>query len=122
MANRKRVIIWAWVAALVAAGVFPPWAHRGCQMGIIWLFAPPTYWSIQVDISRLLIGWVIATAIAGACTSRKNTVGDVPPASVFLFGPSGPMWLHETSLPPLGRRSLFPIRDREGYLVKQGPV
>jgi hypothetical protein len=63
MATRHKLVVWGWIAVVVAAGIYPPWAQRGYPAGYHLLFAPPNG-SLHVDQSRLAVEWIIATVIA----------------------------------------------------------
>lgn len=61
----QRIVIWAWVAAVAGAGIYPPWITRGgTPYGYGWIFSPGSVGASHVDSARLLIEWVIATAVA----------------------------------------------------------
>jgi hypothetical protein len=65
MSARQRYIIWSLICAVVAAGVYPPWAIRGVPAGYHLIFAPPAYRGpIHVDQSRLMIEWIICAVIS----------------------------------------------------------
>ncbi len=63
MTTRQRLVIWGWIAAIVAAGIYPPWAQRSYPAGYHLIIAPPNR-SLHVDHSRLMIEWFIATVVA----------------------------------------------------------
>lgn len=63
----QRVILWIWAAAIVAAGIYPPWITRGgSPMGYGLLFNPYRGVPNHIDVARLGVEWVIATVVAGA--------------------------------------------------------
>jgi hypothetical protein len=65
MSARQRFIVWGLICAVVAAGIYPPWAVRGVPAGYHLIFAPPSNrGAIHVDQSRLMIEWIICTVIA----------------------------------------------------------
>jgi hypothetical protein len=63
MTTRHKVIVWAWIAVVVAAGACPPWVQHGSPVGFHLIFAPPAH-AMHVDQSRLMIEWFMATAVA----------------------------------------------------------
>lgn len=82
MTDRHRFIIWGWIAIVVVAGVYAPWeTHNGRTSGYHLIFAPPSEW-IHVDLRRLIVEWIIATAIAVglyfAWPARQSIRPDVP--------------------------------------------
>jgi hypothetical protein len=72
MTGRQRVVVWAWVGVVVAAGLFPPWVGRDYPKGYHFLFQPEisgnqggtTFFRSHVDHSRLALEWVVATVAA----------------------------------------------------------
>ena len=63
MTTRQRIIIWSWIAVVVAAGIYVPWARHDSPTGYHLIFAPPNA-SIHVDQTRLGVEWIIATVVA----------------------------------------------------------
>jgi hypothetical protein len=62
--TRQRLIVWAWIAVVVAAGVYPPWTLHEYSAGYHLIFAPPHGRAMHVDQSRLTIEWILCTVIA----------------------------------------------------------
>lgn len=67
MTGRRRVVIWLWIAAVLAAGIFPPWAQSGYPRGYYLLFSPPPYARSHIDSSRLIVEWVLISVVALGC-------------------------------------------------------
>src|SRR5947209_5778539 len=62
----RRPIIWTWILAVVALGIFPPWATRYSAGKYGFLFLPPNS-ATHVDLSRLSVQWLLVTLVsAGA--------------------------------------------------------
>jgi hypothetical protein len=86
MAARDRFIIWGWIAVVVAAGIFPPWDQRGYPEGYHLIFSPPrNRGAIHVDQSRLMIEWIIVTAIVAGLRFAwpVGKPEDIRPGDVF---------------------------------------
>ncbi len=65
LTHRRLLIIWVWLAAFVAMGIFPPWTTRsGYTRGYGFIFSPPNQ-AVHLDQSRLVVQWMIITLIAG---------------------------------------------------------
>lgn len=65
MNNRRKCIVWAWIAVVAGMGMFPPWGHH----------EEATYWSHgyhvvfenqigSIDAPRLILQWFIVTLVA----------------------------------------------------------
>jgi len=54
--------VWLGVLAIVATGIYPPWAHTYPSYG--WLFVRPGS-GAQIDIVRLLVEWIIISVVTG---------------------------------------------------------
>lgn len=63
MTTRQRFVIWGWIGAIVASGIYPPWAQHDNPAGYHLIIAPPNR-SLHVDHSRLTIEWFIVTVVA----------------------------------------------------------
>lgn len=64
MTRHRRIVVWAWIAAIVAAGIFPPWTQNGYPRGYCLLFSPPPYARTHIDSSRLALEWLLISAVA----------------------------------------------------------
>jgi hypothetical protein len=64
MDTRRKAIIWVCALLIVATSLYPPWIAGVNQIneGYGWLFRPPIAIA-HVDLSRLLIPWVMIAAI-----------------------------------------------------------
>jgi hypothetical protein len=67
MTGHRRVVIWAWIAAVLAAGIFPPWVQGGYPRGYYLLFSPPPYTRAHIDSSQLIVEWVLMSVVALGC-------------------------------------------------------
>jgi hypothetical protein len=67
MTRHRRIVVWAWIAAVVAAGIFPPWAQNGYSLGYRLLFTPALYARTHIDSSRLMVEWVLISILALGC-------------------------------------------------------
>jgi hypothetical protein len=69
MTVRQRVIVWVWITAIVASGLFPPWEYWSentvFPKGYYPLLISMNHGPIRVDEARLLIEWILLTAVAG---------------------------------------------------------
>ncbi|MCX5803489.1 MAG: hypothetical protein NTU69_08175 [Proteobacteria bacterium] len=63
----KKIIISIGVGVIVLMGIFPPWIARIrgviVRHGYAFIFNPPQF--TQIDISTLIIQWVIVAIICG---------------------------------------------------------
>jgi hypothetical protein len=68
MTVRQRVIVWGWIAAIVASGLFPPWTYWSDNTvfpkGYYPIFTTANHGPIRVDVARLFIEWILLTAVA----------------------------------------------------------
>ena len=66
LSRRQKIIVWAWIAAIVLAGLFPPFATlQGYNRGFHPLFASPQY--LKISFGPLVIEWGLATVVAVGC-------------------------------------------------------
>ena len=140
MTARERFIIWGWIAVVVVAGIFPPWAQRGFPAGYHLIFAPPSNrGAIHVDQSRLMIEWIIVTAIAaGLCFAwprRKATHKENQLRVGYIFEDDGKVrmihrvdndWVCFHDLPSAEEEYGMPVADFlevfKDSTVKGGPA
>jgi hypothetical protein len=67
MTTRKKCVIWIWIVFVAAMGIWPPWFHANVgnsgayALGHRFIFAQGYG---RIDISRLLVEWIVATAVA----------------------------------------------------------
>src|SRR5262245_20208755 len=87
MTDRAMRSLWVGIAIVVLMGLFPPWVesrtsssslpHTGYtafySRGYSFLFAPPTENSAAfIDLSRLMVQWVIVAAITLGLVAALN--------------------------------------------------
>jgi hypothetical protein len=98
MTGRRRIVIWVWIAAVLAAGVFPPWAQGGYPRGYYLLFSPlPT--RAHIDSSRLNLEWVLISAVALGFLFAwpERTARKAPPQTL----PAPPTLVTPSTKPPV---------------------
>jgi hypothetical protein len=80
MDRKQKTLIAIAALLIVVTGLFPPWTRHVSYMGYgvtipkSWSFILSPPYSSSVDISRLLITWVIIAVVTGAlCLILKKT-------------------------------------------------
>jgi hypothetical protein len=68
MSNRQKLIVWGWIAAISASGLFPPWTSwregGGFPERYYLIFGAMYRSSVRIDVARLAIEWIVLTVIA----------------------------------------------------------
>lgn len=68
--RRQTFVVWTCIAAVVALGLFPPWAGRGgYPLGYHLIFTPPPQVS-GIDQSRLILEWVLVLVVTAGLLLR----------------------------------------------------
>ena len=113
MTRRQRTVVWIWIAAVVGAGLFPPWADRGFPERYYCLFLPP-HSRMHIDQARLTLEWLLLSVVGAGCffawpkrTHQGNpepVTPKMPPeirewmewsGEKFVFDPNRQKWVME---------------------------
>jgi hypothetical protein len=62
MNQRQTIIVWLWIAAIVALGLYPPWLQNHLRAGYDLLFLGKE-WK-HVNYPDLILEWALATVLA----------------------------------------------------------
>jgi hypothetical protein len=71
MSTRQKWVLWLWIVATIAMGLYPPWTG---DKDLVETFSWPAFSvlepadDVRVDVPRLVIGWLAMTVLAaGLC-------------------------------------------------------
>jgi hypothetical protein len=65
--TQRRVLIWAWIAIVMLAILFPPWESRaGYEVGVNFILDPPPLIPVaHIDAARLLLELIVVSLPVG---------------------------------------------------------
>ena len=86
MTRSQRITTLCGIAALVVAGLIPPWRevldlqalHQESPLGYAPIFLPPSGQSgrsVNIDVIRLLVQWVVIALVTGGIFFALNDAG-----------------------------------------------
>jgi len=138
MERRQQIVVWIWIAAVVAAGLFPPWTDRGLSEGYHSLFGPP-HSRMHIDQSRLMLEWLLTSVLAAGTVfawpergrslklapQTPPAVPEVPPSLRKWMNLSGQKWVWDGSnwVWEQDPNEVWPIEANEGpgYVPRYPP-